>query len=154
MFSVHSPCKAVGTDTWTRPYTRPVHDRVHVCIHHLYTPVPTWPGNGRVLAVHTCTRSVYPAIYTARARSCARLCSVYTIRVHGLYTAVHRPCTGRPCTRLSSRVRAVYTCARSVYTTMYTVCTLHGCVYGRVHVDDHVHGRVYVLFCIIFDIFM
>jgi len=128
----------------TRPYTRPVHDRVHVCIHHLYTPVPTRPGNGRVRAVNTCTRSVHTAVYTARARSCARLCSVYTIHVHGLYTAVHRPYVhGRlhvygPCTH----VYGPYTqpCTRSV----------HGCVYGRVHVDDHVHGRVHVLFCFIF----
>ena len=89
-----------------------------------------------------------------------------SVSVHGLYTGVTRLST-RP---VHSRLRAVYTCTRSLYTAVYNPCTrscshVHGpCSrpyngrrpiravnYGREHLYTvPVHSRVYSLYVAVY----
>jgi len=139
--------------TCTRPFARPLTDRVHGSVRAAYTAVYrrcSRPLQGRVRVVNTtctymalvhgrvCTRPVY----TAHTRPCTSRVHVptavymaytYTARVHGrvctrpVYAARTRPST-RPCI---GRVLAVYTAG--VHSRVHDHVRVHGRVHGCVH---------------------
>jgi len=101
--TVYTACTRPRTRPFSRPRSRPVHGR-----------------DDRVRVGYTCTRSVYEAVYTAHTRPYTHVHGPYmamdTARVHccvlghvhGTYTAVQRPYTGRVHGRLRAMYSAVY----------------------------------------------
>ena len=92
-------------------------------------------------------------LYMARTRPCAQSCTrpsvymactaVYTVLYTAAYTAVFMVAFTARVHGHYGRVRAVYTCKRSVYMTVYTACTRSCTRLCTLPCKRLVHGRVH-----------
>ena len=114
------PGRAVYTANCTRPCTCCAQVVYTLSCSGLHGPCSR-PVRGHVRAAYTCTQPAYTAVYSPRTRPCTRPCTWPRSRhVQGLVTAVYSACR-RPCTGLVHGTLRVH----GLYTAMHTIVYMH-----------------------------